>query len=141
MLHHSFKLACDSQLVLNDDISNVINSTFQFFAPDRSPSQFLGGQNVVDKEAIDVTDRCFFIDICGQKFCVTRLSSSVTADIQVVAILCGDQSDIFALCFGAFSCAARHSHFDFVRRTNALVSILNTDREPYGILNTVPTPC
>ncbi len=69
-----------------------------------------------------------------------RLRAAVAADVQVVALLGGDQADVFALRFGTLADAAGDGHLDLVRCADALVAILDADREADGILHAVAAP-
>ena len=125
---------------MNDHVAEVVDAPFELFAPDRRPRQLVGRHDVVHQEAIDVADGGLFIEIGGQQLGVPRLRAAVAADVEVVALLGGDQADVFALRFGTFADAARDGHLDFVRRANALVAILDANREADRILHAVAAP-
>jgi hypothetical protein len=61
---------------------------------------------------------------------VARLHAAVAGDVEVPAALGGDDADVLALRLGALTRAAGHRELDLVRRAQALVAILEIDREP-----------
>ena len=76
------------------------------------------------------------IQVGGQQFGMARLHAAVAADVEIPALLGGDDADVLALRFRAFARAARHAELDLVRRAQALVAVLEFDREAH----TVATP-
>ena len=76
----------------------------------------------------------------GEQVGVARLGAAVAADVEVPALFRGDDAEVLALGFGAFADASRHGRFDFVRRPDALVAVLDADREAHRILNAVTAP-
>ena len=63
MLHHLFQLGCYPQLVVNNHITDVFDAAFELLAPDGRSSQAFGRHDVIDEEAIDVSDGRFFINV------------------------------------------------------------------------------
>ena len=84
--------------------------------------------------------RGLFVEIGGQQVGVPRLRAAVAADVEVVALLGGDQADVFALRLGTLADAAGDGHLDLVRRADALVAILDADREADRVLHAVAAP-
>ena len=111
-----------------------------FSQPDARSRQPVGRHDVIRQEAVDVLERRLFVEIARQQIGVPRLRAAVAADVQVVALLGGDQADVLALRLGTFADAAGDGHLDFVRRTDALVAMLDADREADGILHAVAAP-
>src|SRR5262249_31640574 len=127
-------------LVTDDDIADVIDAAFEFFAPDRSARQPVGGHDVIHQEAVDVLESGFFIEVAGQQVGVPRLRAPIAADKKVVSLLRGDQSDVFRLRLGTFANAAGDSHFDLVRRADSLIAIFDSNGEADGVLHAVAAP-
>ena len=111
-----------------------------FSQPDGRARQPVGRHDVVHQEPVDVPQRRFFVEIGRQQVGVPRLRAAVAADVEVVALLGGDQADVLALRLGTFADAAGDGHLDFVRRADALVAILDADREADGVLHAVAAP-
>src|SRR5665213_1760023 len=66
--------------------------------------------------------------------------TAVATNIERPAFLGGDHTHVLALCFGALARAAGHGKLDLVRGTQALVTVLELDRESNAILHTVAAP-
>src|SRR4051812_22493312 len=68
------------------------------------------------------------------------LHPAIAADVEIPALLGGDDADVLALRLGAFARAARHGHLDLVRRAQAAVAVLDVDRHRHGVLHAVAAP-
>mmetsp|Transcript_505 Transcript_505/g.1221 ORF Transcript_505/g.1221 Transcript_505/m.1221 type:complete len:355 (-) Transcript_505:2133-3197(-) len=123
-LHQPLQVCADAQAVINDDLLQVLDSTGKLFEPWRCALQVLCCAAVEHEEAVDVLQACLLIDRGSDELCMARLGSAIAAEIQVVASVRGDAAHILALCLSTFSEAARHSHLDLVRCTQALVAVL-----------------
>ena len=71
---------------------------------------------------------------------VARLHAAVAGDIEVPAAFGGDDAHVLALRLGALARAAGHRELDLVRRAQALVAILEIDRETDAVLHAVAAP-
>ncbi len=111
-----------------------------FSQPDAGARQPVGGRDVVHQEAIDVLERRLLIDVGRQQVGVPRLGAAVAADVEVVALLRGDQAEVLALGLGALADAAGDGHLDLVRRADALVAVLDANGEADGVLHAVAAP-
>ena len=80
------------------------------------------------------------IEIARQQIRVPRLHAAVAADVEVPALLGGDDADVLALRLGALARAAGHRELDLVRRAQALVAVLELDREAHAVLHAVAAP-
>src|SRR3954467_5929700 len=69
-----------------------------------------------------------------------RLHAAVAADVQVPALLGGNDADVLALRLRALASAARHRHLDLVRRAQAAVAVLDRDRHRDRVLHAVAAP-
>src|SRR5258706_2846552 len=69
-----------------------------------------------------------------------RFHAAVAADVQVPALLRGDDADVLALRLGAFARAAGHRHLQLVRRAQAAVAGLDADRHAHRVLHAVAAP-
>ena len=122
------------------DLLEVFQAAFEIVAPDGGALQAIGGADVEHQEAVDVADQRRLIEIGGQQLRVARLHAAVAADVQIPAFLGRDDADILALRLGAFARAAGHGELDLVRRAQALVAILDLDRETDAVLHAVAAP-
>src|SRR3954471_6269672 len=68
------------------------------------------------------------------------LHPAIAADVEIPALLRGDDADVLTLRLGAFARAARHGHLDLVRRAQAAVAVLDRDRHRYRVLHAVAAP-
>ena len=98
------------------------------------------GADVEHQEAVDVADQRGGIEIARQQVRVARLHAAVAADVEIPALFGGDDADVLALRLGAFARAAGDRELDLVRRAQALVAILEIDREPDAVLHAVAAP-
>src|SRR5690606_24777438 len=64
----------------------------------------------------------------------------VAADVQIPALLRGDDADILALRLGALSRATGDRELEFVRRPESFVAILELDGEAHAVLHAVAAP-
>src|SRR5579883_510696 len=135
-----FQLLTDAQTVIDDDFAQALDTAFHLLQPHGCARQAIGGLDVVHQESIDVLDAGFFIEVGGEEVGMARLSAAVAADVQVPALLRGDDAEVLALRLGTFADAAGHRCLDLVRRTDALVAILDADGEADRILHTVTAP-
>ena len=71
---------------------------------------------------------------------MARLHAAVAADIKIPAVFGGDNADILALRFGAFTGAAGHREFDFMRGAQALVAVFQLYRQPDAVIDAVAAP-
>ncbi|NUA48915.1 hypothetical protein HAT94_02203 [Dickeya solani] len=71
---------------------------------------------------------------------MARFHAAIAAHIQVPALVGGDHADVFALRFGAFAGTTGNRHFEFVRRAQPLVTVLQRNRQRGGILHAVTAP-
>jgi hypothetical protein len=67
--------------------------------------------------------------VLGEQLGVARLHAAVAAHVQVPALFGGDDADVLALRLGAFARAAGDAELDLVRRAQALVAVLERDRQ------------
>ena len=66
--------------------------------------------------------------------------AAVAADVDVPALLGGDEAEVLALRLGALAHAAAHRALELVRRANALVAVLDADGEGGRVLHAVAAP-
>ncbi len=86
------------------------------------------------------SDRGLFVEVGGQQVGVPRLGAAVAADVEVVALLGGDQAEVLALGLGAFADAAGDRRLDLVRRADAAIALLDADGEADRVLHAVAAP-
>src|SRR6185312_4235104 len=70
-----------------------------------------------------------------------RLHAAVATHVQIPTLLGSNDADVLALGLGALTRATRDRKFDFVRRAQALVAILDLNGEPDAVLHAVAAPC
>ena len=71
---------------------------------------------------------------------MARLDAAVAADVEVPALLGGDQAEVLALGFGTLADAAGDRALQLVRRADALVAVLDADREADRVLHAEAAP-
>src|SRR5262249_14612279 len=99
-----------------------------------------GRLDVVHQEAVDVSDAGLLVEVGGEQVGVARLGAAVAADVEVPALLRGDDSEVLGLGLGALADAAGHGRLDLVRGADALVAGLDADGEADGVLHAVAAP-
>ena len=80
------------------------------------------------------------VDAGQQQVGVPRPEAAVAADVEVPAVVGGDDADVLAPCLGAFAGAAGHPGLDLVRRADAPVPQLQLDRQRDRVLHPVAAP-
>src|SRR4051812_1246276 len=65
---------------------------------------------------------------------------AVATDVEIPALLRGDDADVLALRLGAFARAAGDGHLDLVRRAQAAVAVFDVDRSGDRVLHAVAAP-
>ena len=138
--HVGFELGADAERVLADHLAHVVDAAFQVLEPGRSALQPVAGADVEHQEAVDVPDQRGCIEIARQQVRVPRLHAAIAADVEIPAVLGGDDADVLALRLGAFARAAGHRELDLVRRAQSLVAILEIDGEAHRVLHAVAAP-
>ena len=71
---------------------------------------------------------------------MARLHAAVAAQVEVPAFIGGNDAHVFALRLGTLAGTAGNRHFDFVRRAQAFVTVLQFDREAGGVLHAIAAP-
>ena len=66
--------------------------------------------------------------------------AAITANIEIPAFLCSYHSHIFPLRFCTLAGTTGHRHFDLMRGTQALVTMLQRHRQPGRVLHAIATP-
>ena len=66
--------------------------------------------------------------------------TTVTTNVQIVAIFSRNHPEIFAARFGTFSCTTTDPALHFVRTPDSLVPIFDPDGKTHGVLDAVPAP-
>src|SRR6185369_6527449 len=140
VLDHLLKFGTNAELVADDDVLEMLNAPFEFLEPDGRARQAVGRHDVIGEEAVDVFDRRLFVDVGGKQVRMPRLRAAVSADVQVVTVLGGDEAEVLPLRLGTLADATGDGRLHLVRGANALVAVLDADGEGDGILHAVPAP-
>src|SRR5690606_14221993 len=96
-LNVGFKLGTKPKTVLDDNLFDMFDATFDLVDPGSRSLQLVGCTNVVHQETVDVLDCRVLIDVGSEQVSMTGFCSTVPADVQVVAVFCGNQSKVLAL--------------------------------------------
>ena len=72
---------------------------------------------------------------------MSRIRAAIPTDVEVVAVLRGDEAEVFALRLGTFTHAPGHRRFELVGRPDPAIALLDSYGELDRILHAVPTPC
>ncbi len=130
----------DPQAVVEDHLAQIVEAAFQVIHPGTGTLQTICRANVEHQETVNGADQRFVVQIAGEEVRVARLHPAVAAQIEVPAFVRGNHPHVFALRLCALTGTAGDRHFDFVRRAQALVAVLQPDREAGGILHAVAAP-
>ena len=140
MLHLAFQLGTQAQAVLDQHVLEVVEAAFEVFAPGAGALQPVCGAHVEHQYAVDQADEFVFGQVGRKQLGVARLHAAVAADVEVPALLGGDDADVLALRLGAFAGAAGHTKLDLVRRTQALVAVLQLHGQADAVVHAVAAP-
>jgi hypothetical protein len=92
-LHLSLHVGANTQLVVDDDFLQVVNSTWQVLDPAGSSLQLVGSSNVEDQVAIDNGHHHLGGYIRNEQLRVPRLCTTVTSDIDIEAFVGRDKTE------------------------------------------------
>src|ERR1700737_717000 len=140
VLHLRFQFGGEPELVLHHDVDEVLETALQAVAPYAGalePGPWADGEH---QEAVDVSDERRLVEIGREQLGVARLHAAVAAHVEVPALLGRDDADVLALRLRAFAGAARDREFELVRRAQALVAVLDLDRESDRVADAVAAP-
>ncbi len=121
-------------------LAQVVEAAFEVVEPARRPLQPVGGADVEHQEAVEVPDQRRLVEIGGEELGVLRLHPAVAAEIEIVALLGGDDAEVLTLRLGALARAARHGGLQLVRRAQPLVAVLEPDGEGDRVLHAEAAP-
>ena len=134
------QLLTEAELVVHDHVLETLDASFELLDPYRRAGEFVGRRDVVHEETIDVADGRVLVEIGRHRVGVPWLGAAVPTDVQVVARLSHDQSDVLGLGLGALPHAFRDRALDLVRGADPAVALLDADGEADRILDSVPAP-
>src|SRR3989441_11428418 len=89
-LQVGFELGADAQRILANHLAQVIDAAFQVLQPDAGALQPVAGADVEHEEAVDVLNEPRVVQPGREQVGVPRLHAAVAADIEVPALLGGD---------------------------------------------------
>src|SRR5581483_12291801 len=138
--HVGLELRADAERVLADHLAQVLDAALEVLEPDAGALQAVRGADVEHQEPVGEGDQRLVVEVPGEELRVARLHAAVAADVEVPALLRGDDADVLALRLGAFARAARHGHLQLVRGAQAAVAGLQADRHRDRVLHPVAAP-
>ncbi len=115
MLHLAFEFGADVELVVEDHVLEVVHAAVEFVEPPRGAFQAVGGADVEHQEAVGVLDDLGFAQISGEQLRMLGFHPAVAADVEVVALVGGDDAEVLALRFGTFTRTAADRAFQLMR--------------------------
>ena len=127
MRHLRVQLRADTERVLDQHLAQVLDAALEVVEPARRPLQPVGRADVEHEEPVEIPDEGLFVEIRGEELRVLGLHSPVATEVEVVALLGGDDAEVLALRLGALARAARDRGLQLVRRAQALVAVLQAD--------------
>ena len=92
--------------VVDDHAAQVVDAALEVVEPAGGALQPIGGADVEHQEAVDVADQRLLVEVGGEQVGVLRLHAAVAADVEVPALLGGDDAEVLALRLGALARAA-----------------------------------
>mmetsp|Transcript_844 Transcript_844/g.1521 ORF Transcript_844/g.1521 Transcript_844/m.1521 type:complete len:395 (-) Transcript_844:1676-2860(-) len=147
ILHASVQFVTNTKRIFDNDFSQMFDwataalSRRKFLLPHSGAFQFVSGQDVVHNVSIQVLDDSVFVNVRRQQLRMDGIGTSITTDVEIVSVLCGNHTKIFALGFGTFSSTSRDGRLHLVRRSDTLVSVLDASSKRNRFLDTVSAPC
>ncbi|CCJ75563.1 hypothetical protein BN135_627 [Cronobacter muytjensii 530] len=138
--HFTLQLLADAEGIVQDNLAQVVDAAFEIIHPGTGALQAIGGTDVEHQEAVNGAQQGLAVEIAGKEIRMARLHAAVAADVKIPAFIGCDHAHILALRLGAFAGAAGDRHFDFVRRAQPLVAVLQFHREPGRVLDAIATP-
>ena len=138
--HELLQVRGDAEGILADHLADVVEPALGRLHPRRGALQAVGGADVEAEEAVDVADQRLLVEVRGEQFGMTRRRATVTGDIEVPAVLRGDDADVLAAGLRALAGAAGDTHLELVRTAQAAVAQLQVHGETDRILLAVAAP-
>ena len=80
------------------------------------------------------------VQICSQQLCILLFHPAVAADVKIIALVDGDNAEVFALVISTFTGVAADGAFKFMRRIQPFITTLKFDREADAVLDSVAAP-
>ena len=80
------------------------------------------------------------VEVLREQLRVPGREAAVAADVEVPALVGGDDADVLAAGLGALAGAARDAELDLVRRAQPAVAQLERDRQAHRVLHAVAAP-
>src|SRR5690348_4540338 len=118
----------------------MIEPAIHRLEPRRRALQTICGADVEHQEPVDVADQRVVVEIARQQLRVPGRHATVTAYVQVPALLGGDDADVLALRLRALAGTPRDGHLDLVWRPQTAIPLLDADRHVDRILLTEAAP-
>mmetsp|Transcript_1263 Transcript_1263/g.2262 ORF Transcript_1263/g.2262 Transcript_1263/m.2262 type:complete len:242 (+) Transcript_1263:833-1558(+) len=147
VLHAPVQLVADAEGVFNDYFLKVFNGTTailsagKFGLPGCCTLELVRGEDVVHEVAIKVLKDSVLVNVSCKELRVDGVNSTISTNIEVVAILSSNHAKIFALGFCTLTDAATDSTLHLMGRANGLVSVLHANGKANRILDSIPAPC
>ena len=126
--------------VLAHDGLEVVEAALERVEPRRGALEPVGGADVEHQEAVDVAHERLVVEVAREQPGVRGCLAAVAADVEVPALVGGDDADVLAAGLGALAGAARDAELDLVRRPQPAVAVLEVDGHPDGVLHAVAAP-
>lgn len=134
------KVCANAELVFQDNFAEVFDTSGQILNPSCSSLELVGRSNVEAEVSVQDGDDIIRRHVFGKKLRVSRLSSTVPADKDIEAFLGGDEAKVLVLRFGTFTYTARNAALEFVRSSNTLVPLLESDGHANTVTDTEAAP-
>ena len=93
--HVIFKLTTDIQLVIDNDFTQIVETTFKVFQPYRCTLQAICCTYIEHQYAVDIFDQGFIVQICRKQISMTRSHTTITADIQIPTAFSRNDTNVF----------------------------------------------
>src|SRR5688572_1254181 len=106
LLHVGLELGADAERILADHLAHVLDAALELLKPHAGALQPVGRADVEHEKAIDVLNQRLAIEIGRQEIGMPRLHAAVAADVEVPALLRGDDAYVLALRLGTLARAA-----------------------------------
>ena len=138
--HRRLELGTEAERVVHDDLAHPVQPAVEGVDPGGGALEPVGGADVVHEVAVEVADQGLGVEVAGQQPRVRGVGAAVAADVQVPALLGGDDPEVLGPRLGALAGTAADAALELVRRAEPAVAQLQRDREAHGVLHAVPAP-
>jgi hypothetical protein len=107
--HVRLEVRRHAQDVVDDNRAHIVQPALDGLKPDTGALQPVGRADVEHEEPVEVADECLGVEVDRELRGVRRAEAAVAADVEVPALLGGDDAEVLAPGLGTLAGTAAHA--------------------------------